>query len=112
MFVLAILFATLTLLSIVILVLVVKNRISKESKYDRYIAKLLKEYDTYITESKEAKIDTAKNLIKITSFKELLDVRNNLDRPIIYDKINENKSRFVIISDEVYVFEVARKDMD
>ena len=112
MFVLAILFISLVLVCVCILVYLVKKRIKKESKYDRYIAKLLKEYDTYITESKETQLDDKKNIIKTTSFKELLDVRNNLDRPIIYDKVNNNQSRFIIVANEIYIFEVNREDMD
>lgn len=112
MFALAVLFASIVLILVIILILIVRKRIQKESKYDRYISKLLKEYDTYITESSETRIDGAKNLIKTTSFKELLDVRNNLDRPIIYNKVNNDTSRFIIMSDEVYVFEVNRRDME
>lgn len=112
MFVLSILFMSLALVSVIILVYLVRNRIKKESKYDRYITKLLKEYDTYITESSSTKLDDKKNVIKTTSFKELLDVRNNLDRPIIYDKVSNDQSRFIIMAEEVYVFEVNRKDMD
>lgn len=102
----------LTICSFAAFVLRVKDRIKKESKYDRFIKKVLKEYDSYITEAAENKRIPKKEVIKINSFKELLDVRNNVDKTIVYTKIDENTSRFQIIDEEIYEFIVTRKEMD
>ena len=91
---------------------VVRKRIDSESKYDRFIKKTLREYDAYITISETDYKDKEKNKIIITTFKELLDVRNNLEKPIIYYKIDENNSKFSIISDEIYEYKITRKEMD
>ena len=83
-----------------------------ESKYDRFIKKTLKEYDAYITVSNSDYEVGGKKVFNIPSFKELLDVRNNLEKPIIYYKIDEDHSKFSIISDEIYEYEASRKEMD
>lgn len=94
------------------LVLRIRDRIKKESKYDRFIKKVLKEYDSYITEAAEDNYIPKKEIIKINSFKELLDVRNNIDKTIIYTKLDDDTSRFQIIDEEIYEFIVTREEMD
>lgn len=90
----------------------VRERIDKESKYDRFIAKVLREYDSYITEALEESNLVYKDIIKVNSFKELLDVRNNIDKAIVYTKVDENTSKFQIIDEEVYEYVVTREEMD
>jgi len=89
-----------------------KKRRAKESKYERYVKKLLRDYDSYITESKEEGYRTNKTIIKVDSFKELLDVRNNVEKAIIYIKQDNNTSKFLIIDDEIYEYVVTREEMD
>lgn len=96
----------------IILVRKVRERISSESKYDRYIAKILREYDSYITEAKEENSLPYKDIIKVGSFKELLDVRNNIEKAIIYTKVDENTSKFQLIDEQIYEYTVTREEMD
>ncbi|MBQ9181576.1 MAG: hypothetical protein IJ134_02980 [Bacilli bacterium] len=112
MFGISIMLAALGFVSLVILALKIKSRLSKESKYERYIKKLLRENDSYITESNNSFIDSNAPVVSINSFKELLDVRNNLEKPIIYVKVNENESKFVIMDTQNYEYKVTRKEMD
>ncbi|MBQ9018842.1 MAG: hypothetical protein IJ097_00845 [Bacilli bacterium] len=100
------------LASLIFFIMRVKDRISKESKYDRFINKVLREYDSYITETKEDNYITGKSVIEIGSFKELLDVRNNIDKTIVYTKIDDNTSKFQIIDEEVYEYVAKREEMD
>ena len=41
-----------------------------------------------------------------------MDVRNSVEKAIIYVKENENTSKFMIVDEEVYVYKVTRNEMD
>ena len=104
--------AVVTLILVVALITEVRKRISKESKYERYIKKLLRDYDSYITEATSGSYEKGKPVIKVESFKELLDVRNNVEKTIVYVKVDNDTSKFVIIDNEVYEYVVKRGEMD
>ena len=97
---------------ITVLIMRVTGRISRESKYDRFINKALKEYDSYITQTKDESFLPDKPVIKINSFKELIDVRNNIDKTIIYTKLSEDASKFEIIDEVIYEYTVTRDELD
>ncbi|MBQ9024061.1 MAG: hypothetical protein IJ105_02430 [Bacilli bacterium] len=101
-----------TIILVLALIAQIIRRKAKESKYERFIKKILRDYDSYITESKEQNYSTNKPIIKVGSFKELLDVRNNVEKAIIYIKENENVSKFLIIDNEIYEYTVTRQEMD
>ena len=101
-----------TLALIVLLIVEIKKKKAKASKYDLYIKKLLRQYDAYITEAKDDTYSTKKSVISIQSFKELLDVRNSVEKAIIYVKESENSSKFMIVDEEIYVYRVTREEMD
>lgn len=83
-----------------------------KSKYEVELYKLLKEYDNYIVMTKDGlEIDENKTILKVSSFKELLDARNTLNKPIIYTKINNVKSEFVV-EDESVVYKYVMKEAD
>lgn len=108
----AILMIIFTGVDIIVLVMRVTNRINRQSKYDRFIAKALKEYDSYITQTKDESFLPDKPVIKVDSFKELLDVRNNIDKTIIYTKLSDDASKFEIIDEVIYEYIVTRQDME
>lgn len=108
----AILMILFTGYDLIVLILRIKNRISKESKYDRFLRKVLKEYDSYITETKDESYVPDKPVIKLSSFKELIDVRNNIDKTIIYTKISEDTSKFEIIDEVIYEYTMTREEME
>ena len=73
------------------LIKLLKNYRPKKSAYDKYIGKILNEYDRLIVETSTApKLDNC-NIIKVESFEELLDVRDNLSLPIKYYVINKHQ---------------------
>jgi lipopolysaccharide/colanic/teichoic acid biosynthesis glycosyltransferase len=83
-----------------------------KSKYEVELKKILKEYDDYIVLTKEGlEIDENKTILKVSSFKELLDARNTLNKPIIYTKINNVKSEFVV-EDESVIYKYIMKEAD
>lgn len=82
-----------------------KNKISK---YDKFINKVLKQYDSYITEA-EHETTNRENSIKISTFAELLDVRNNVNKTIVYVKLDDDTSKFEIIDDNTLYYYIARR---
>ena len=74
----------LSIIFIRIIIISFKKMRRKRSQYDKYVNKLLKEYDRLIIETRNL-IDFDKyNVIKVLEFTELLDVRDNLKVPINY----------------------------
>lgn len=112
LYVLSIVFA-LAALTLLVKLIFNKTKINKNiSKYDKYVNNLLRQYDAYITEA-EHETTNKENLIKIKSFRELLDVRNNTDKTIVYIKIDENTSKFETIDgDTLYYYIVKREDFE
>ena len=69
----------------------------KKSVYDKYVNRILNEYDRLIVENSTGPDLTKNNIIKISKFEELLDVRDNLKLPIMYYVVSKhNKSYFYI----------------
>mgnify|MGYP003297097387 CR=1 FL=1 len=70
------------------------------SLYDKKLQRILREYDRLIVISRgDYIVDESKRLIKVTSFRELLDARNTLEKPIVYVRINN-----VNVSNDVVIF--------
>ena len=57
----------------------------KKTAYDKALAKILREFDRIIVESKKnIIIDESQVVIDVKSFNELLDARDNLEKPILF----------------------------
>lgn len=84
------------------------------SKYNQEINKILREYDRAITEAKgEYKFNDNDNNIEIKDFMELLDVHDNLNVPIIYYKVSNRKSLFIIRNNkDVYYNVITKEDFE
>ena len=83
-----------------------------KSKYQVELDKILKEFDDYIVITKDGyNIAEGVKVIKVSSFKELLDARNSLNKPIIFSKINNVKAEF-IVEDESTVYRYVMKEAD
>jgi hypothetical protein len=84
------------------------------SMYQRKLNKILREYDKYIVISRgDYDIDDSKRLIKVTSFGELLDARNTLEKPIVYVKVNNVKSEFYVEdSESIYKYTLKEADVE
>ena len=52
-----------------------------------------------------------KTVVKVTKFKELLDAKTVLDKPIVYVRVNDIKSKF-IVEDVDSIYEYTIKDLD
>lgn len=86
----------------------------KYSKYDKYIKKLLKEYDRLIVETPTEPILINKTIVEIKKFEELLDVRDNIRRPIMYyNLVKHHKCYFYIeIGKTIYLLIIKAVDLE
>ena len=99
------------LLALIILIRMITKEISRRKKisnYDKFINKILKQYDSYITEA-EHETTSRESCIKISTFTELLDVRNNINKTIVYIKLDNDTSKFEIIDDNTLFYYIARR---
>ena len=106
-----ILIGILEFIHLINLLLLTKN---KKTNYDKYINKILNEYDRLIVETTTAPNMQDKNIIKINRFNELLDVRDNLKLPIKYYVISKHqKCQFYIDhEEELYILTIKEVDIE
>ncbi len=86
----------------------------KRSKYDRFVSRLLRGYDRVIVNVKTVPNRDDYNLIKVDSFQELLDVRDNTKEPINYHVVIEHQKCefFVINQNNLYLYTVKSVDLN
>ena len=84
----------------------------KVSKYDKYVNKLLKEYDRLIVETETSMDMTKYNIIEVKKFTELLDVRDNLKVPILYFNIIKHEKGIFYIKDNNDIYLLTIKNID
>lgn len=96
------------LIYVIKIVLIINKISSKKSAYDKYISKILKEYDRLIAESTTMLSFENKEIIKVGKFTELLDIHDNLQLPIMYYEVNEHELSYFYINhnDVVYLLEI------
>ena len=87
---------------------------AKANKYDKYIKKILRGYDRIIVNVKTPPNLEDYNVIKVESFEELIDVRDNIKEPIKYLVIQEHqKSEFFITNHiDLYLYVVKEVDLN
>ena len=86
--------------------------IPKESKYRKKLKKILNVYDrVIITLEDKATIINDTEVYKVKTFLELLDVRDTIDKPILYYKVNEVKTEFYV-QDENKTYKYVMKESD
>ena len=84
---------------------------NNKSDYEQAIDDILKEYDNVIVVLKDGyKENKDIEVIKLESFEDLLKINNQINKPIIYSKINNIKSEFLIEDDKLY--KVVMKESD
>ena len=81
--------------------------------YDLTLAKILREYDRVIVNSKKI-VNMDGEVIDVKSFNELLDVRDNIEKPIIFSEIHKGlKSVFIVkTSNETYRYILKLADLE
>ena len=79
-----------------LILLLVTNR----NKYQEYLNEILREYDRIIVVARDGyESNVQKDEIKVETFDDLLDTRDILEKPIIYSKVNDVKSDFIVEDD-------------
>jgi len=89
----------------------------KKDKYDKYISKILSEYDRLIVETSTAPLksfEDKEKVIKISKFTELLDVRDNLKQPIMYYVVTKHQKChfYITANDKIYLTTIKRVDIE
>jgi len=108
---------TLLLLSLIIVVNIIRLLnliIPKKSKYDKYVKKLLTEYDRMISETETMPVTSGVEIIEIGKFTELVDIRDNLRLPIMYYSITEHQKAWFYIkhNKKMYLHVVKAIDLE
>jgi hypothetical protein len=82
--------------------------IPRKKKYDREIEKILKDYDRAIVTTIDKPDLEGYHVYQVSTFDELLDARDNLERPILmYQYQNKDKTLFTIIKEnEAYIYNI------
>ena len=93
--------------------LLLKLRV-KRSRYDKYINKILNEYDRLIVETSTPPILKDKEVITVHKFQELLDVRDNLRLPVKYFVVEKHKkcNFYINHDDEIYIYTVRSDNLE
>ena len=112
LFLLGLVMIILTLILVVCVLRFISKSRKNRSEYDKYVAKILNEYDRLIVETSTAPITKDKDIVDVKEFKELLDVRDNLNLPIKYHIISEHHKCEFYISHEEEVYILTIKDVD
>ena len=99
----------LSIIFVIKLIRLLKKAFVPVSKYDKYIAKLLREYDRLIGEAKNMVSLDDKEVVYFKKFGELVDVHDHLGLPIMYYNVtNHVKSYFYIVHGQIVYLYVAK----
>ncbi len=86
--------------------------VNSKSKYEKRLNEILSEYDRLIVIARDGYSSLEeKQVVKVDSIEELLDARETLQKPIIYSRINDVKSEF-LVEDEDKLFKYVLKESD
>lgn len=111
--VLEIIFFIITSILFIICIRNIFSIVKKPCLYDKYVRKLLREYDRLIVET-HTKLNMDKyNIIEVKNFTELLDVRDNLKVPILYYNIVKHEKGIFYIKDnnDIYLLTVSDDEL-
>lgn len=111
--ILSIISIIISIVFIVRLLLFLKKTTSKKTAYDTTLSRILREYDRVIVNSKKM-VNISEDVIDVKNFNELLDVRDNLEKPIIFSEIHKGqKSVFIVrTANETYRYILKLVDLE
>lgn len=111
--ILSIISIIISIVFIVRLLLFLRKTTSKKTVYDTTLSRILREYDRVIVNSKKM-VNISEDVIDVKNFNELLDVRDNLEKPIIFSEIHKGqKSVFIVrTANETYRYILKLVDLE
>lgn len=87
---------------IFIAVLVVRSLKNKDvDEFELEVRRLLTEYDRVIAETKGEQAIEGKQITEVNSFMELVDVRDTIEKPILYYRESDDKRTFIVIDENI-----------
>lgn len=86
----------------------------KKNNYDKFIEKILREYDRLIVETSTLPKFNEYYVTKVNSFGELIDVRDNLRLPIMYYEVAKHQKCHLYITNNknLYLLTIKAVDME
>lgn len=107
--------AVIVIVSLVLMGFVIYYYVTRfdDDRYEKALHKILKEYDTYIVEA-NGTVYEMENVVRVMSFKELLDAQNLENTPIVFLEVEPgNKSYFIVNgANTTYRFTLSRAYQD
>ena len=96
------------------LVRLLKVIIPRKNVYDKYVNKILREYDRLIIETSTPPRIEESRVINVSKFEELLDARDNLKLPIKYYVVTRHQKGYFYIShnEELYLLTIKKIDLE
>ena len=85
---------------------------NKKSNYDKFIAKMMRQYDRLIVVHYTCPDLSNYNVIKIKEFNELLDMRDNLKVPIMYYNVTDHQKSYFYILNNNDLYLLVLKSVD
>lgn len=86
--------------------------IKKKTPYDKELARILREYDRIIVATKKVYETDVQEMIEVKSFSELLDARDNLEKPILFSEIHKGAKSVFIVKNSYEVYKYVLKAVD
>lgn len=109
-------FIIISIINLLRLIKLLNKILPHKGKYQRYLNKLLTEYDRVIVNSSQMPdLSDESKIEKIQEFKELLDLRDMLKLPIKYYALSDEKSYFYLYNineDKTYLHVVKKIDIE
>ena len=84
----------------------IKMGLNSDNEYNTKLKAILKEHDDIIVNTiSRYVIPDGYKVVELESFQELMDARNSLEKPIVYERINNIKSKFYLEDDKtIYLY--------
>ena len=106
----AIVFGAISLVTLIFLIVFIRNTRSEESIYKSTLRKILKNYDSILVQSYNFPKLSGKNIIRVTNLEDLMDAQLELRKPIYYMIEGEDSCSFVLLDNTEACIYILKKN--